>query len=95
MEYHSENEASYLKLKIVIGDLDARLRRIDQFKAKADASSEKSLQVLKKMLLDAGKRVVVEMEEAQKADKVDDMMLEIMVEDLARRLLEMEKSYPN
>ncbi|KIP02643.1 hypothetical protein PHLGIDRAFT_122295 [Phlebiopsis gigantea 11061_1 CR5-6] len=92
VEYRGEAETAHLGLKFAISDMRLRLEKIDKLQGKeSGASSGKPLAVLKKLLLAAGKKVVSQMLGAQGAGRMDDVVLETMIEELEERLDEMKK----
>lgn len=91
VQHQPDAELEPLELKFAIRDMRLRLEKIDRLKGKASATSARPLDSMKALLLDAGKKVVGRMQEAQRGGGMEDIVLETMIEELEERLGEMEK----
>ena len=91
VEYLPEVETARLQLRFAVSDMRLRLEKIDKLQDRGSEFSGKPLMVLRKLLLAAGKKVVSQMQEAQRVGEMDDIVLETMIEELSERLDEMKK----
>lgn len=80
------NECHHLELSIAIEDLDMWLCRIEA----PSEMSKQTLQVLQRMLLEAGTEVVNAKNVIE--GELEDMPLAVLIEELAARLARMDKA---
>lgn len=76
-------------LAFAISDMETRLGKVDTMQARAsatDAGSCKKLRSVQQMLVDAGRKVVREMQRINADEGMEDVVLETMVEELEQRL---------